>query len=245
LSRVGSITAFAAEASLWLAGAAIVAGAAGAHWDTPSVDLDSLAAQVWPGASPSLVSTYTSRVRASDFQASGSITGTVSVTIGEQKTDGTYSGVFKIKGNDSSATMTMTLGGSKSTGDQVSVGASDYSRTNNGKWTKAARSSTGLSFANLVSGGVTDKGVETHNAQRLHHLALVKPPDAKSLFGDPKMATGTYTVVLWAKDDGTPAGLTVSGSWSEEVSGGPAQSTISLDYSFDALSGVTIEAPTT
>jgi hypothetical protein len=245
LSKVGRITAFAAEASLWLAGAAIIAGAAGAHWDTPSVDVDSLVAQVWPGASPSLVTSYTSKVTASDFQASGSIAGTVSLTVGGQKTDGTYSGAFKIRGGDSSSTMTMTLGGSKSTGDQVSVGGSDYSRTNNGKWTKAARSSTGLSFPRLTAGGLTDKGVETHSGQRLHHLDLVKPPDAKSLFSDPNMATGTYVVVLWAKDDGTPAGLTVSGSWTLQVSGGPAQATISLDYSFDALSGVTIEVPKT
>jgi hypothetical protein len=245
LSKVGGITALAAEASLWLAGAAIIAGAAGAHWDTPSVDVNSLIAQAWPGASPSLVSSYTSKVTASDFQASGSIAGTVSVTISGQKTDGTYSGAFKIKGNDSSSTATMTLGGSKTTGDQVSVGGSDYSRTNNGKWTKTASSSTGLSFTRLTAGGVTDKGVETHNGQRLHHLDLVKQPTAKSLFSDANMATGTYTVVLWAKDDGTPAGMTVSGSWSQEVNSAPAQTTISLDYSFDALSGVTIEAPTT
>jgi hypothetical protein len=245
LSRVGSITAFAAEASLWIAGAAIIAGAAGAHWATPSVDVDSLVAQVWPGASPSLVASYTSKVTASDFQASGSIAGTVSVTSGGQKTDGTYSGTFKIKGSDSSSTMTMTLGGSKSTGDQVSVGGSDYSRTNGGKWTKAARSSTSLSIPGLAAGGVTDKGVETHNSQRLHHLDPLKAPGAKSLFSDPNMATGTYVVVLWAKDDGTPAGLTISGSWSEELNGASAQATISLDYSFDALSGVTIEAPKT
>ncbi len=245
MSKVGSITAFAAEASLWLAGAALIASAAGAHWDTPSVDVNSLIAQAWPGASPSLVSSYTSKVTASDFQVSGSIAGTVSVTIGGQKTDGTYSGAFKIKGNDGSSTMTMTLGGSKSTGDQVSLGGSDYSRTNNGKWTKAARASTGLSFPRLTAGGVTDKGVETHNGQRLHHLNLVKPPDSKSLFGDPNMATGTYTLVLWAKDDGTPAGMTVSGSWSQEATGAPAHATISLDYNFEALSGVTIEAPTT
>jgi len=245
LSRVGSITAFAAEASLWIAGAAIIAGAAGAHWATPSVDVDSLVAQVWPGASPSLVASYTSKVTASDFQASGSIAGTVSVTSGGQKTDGTYSGTFKIKGNDSSSTMTMTVGGSKSTGDQVSVGGSDYSRTNNGAWTKSASSSTGFSFSLLTAGGVTDKGVETHTGQRLHHLDLVKPPNAKSLFSDPNMATGTYVVVLWAKDDGTPAGMTVSGSWSQAVNGASAQETISLDYSFDTLSGVTIEAPKT
>jgi hypothetical protein len=245
LSRVGSITTFAAEASLWIAGAAIIAGAAGAHWDSPSVDVDSLVAQVWPGASPSLVASYTSKVSASDFQAAGSIAGTFSVTVSGQKTDGTYSGVFKIKGNDSSATMTMTAPGSTTTEDEVSVGDSDYTRTNGGKWTKAARSSTSLSIPGLAAGGVTDKGVETHNSQRLHHLAPVKAPGAKSLFSDPNMATGTYVVVLWAKDDGTPAGFTISGSWSEELNGASAQETISLDYNFEALSGVTIEAPKT
>jgi hypothetical protein len=244
LSRLGSITAFAAEASLWLAGAALVAGAAGAHWDMPSVDLDSLAAQVWPGASPSLVFSYTSKISA-DFQASGSIAGTVTVTISGKKVDGTYSGVFKQRGNDGSSTMTMTFPGSTTTGDEVSVGDSVYTRTDGGKWTKQPRSSAGLSFANLVAGGLTDKGVETHNGLRLHHLDPVKPPDTKSLFSSPNMATGTFAVVLWAKDDGTPTGFTVSGSWSEEVDSAPAQSTISLDYNFDALSGVTIEAPTT
>jgi hypothetical protein len=244
LSKVGSITAFAAEASLWLAGAAIVAGAAGAHWDTPSVDAGSLIAQVWPGASPSLVSSYASKVSA-DFQASGSIAGTVSVTISGKTIDGTYSGVFKMDGDDNSATMTLTLPGSTTTDDEVSVGDSDYARTDGGKWAKKARSSTGLSLADFAAGGVTDKGVETHNGQRLHHLDPVKPPDPKLVFSSPAMATGTYVLVLWAKDDGTPAGFTISGSWSEEGNGEPAQTTISLDYSFDALTGVTVEAPTT
>jgi hypothetical protein len=245
LSKVGSITAFAAEASLWLAGAAIVAGAAGAHWDMPSVDAGSLIDKVWPAASPSLVESYTSRVSASDFQASGSIAGTVSVTISGKKVDGTYSGVFKSNGNDSSSTTTLTFPGSTTTSDEVSVGDSTYSRTDGGAWTKKARSSTGLYLAAIATGGVTDKGIETHNGQRLHHLDPVNPPDAKSLLNNPNMTAGTIAVVLWAKDDGTPAGFTISGSWSEEVDGEPAQSTISLDYSFEALSGVTIVAPTT
>ena len=244
MSRVGSITAFAAEASLWIAGAAIIAGAAGAHWGSPSVDVDSLVAQVWPAASPSLVERYASKVSA-DFQASGPVAGTVSVTMSGKTIDGTYSGVFKMKGSDSSTTMTVTFPGSTTTDDEVSVGDSDYTRTNGGKWTKKARSSAGLSIPGLAAGGVTDKGVETHNGKRLHHLDPVKPPDPKSFLSSPNMTAGTYVLVLWAKDDGTPAGVTISGSWSEEVDGAPAQSTISLDYNFEALSGVTIVAPKT
>ncbi len=180
MSKVGSLTAFAAEAAIWLAGAAIVAGAAGAHWDTPSVDLNAL----WPAASPSLVKNFTTTISADDFQASGSAIGTVSVTINGQKIDGTYSGTFKFKGNDSSSTMTMTMAGTKTTNDSVSVGDSDYSRTNGGAWTKTARSATNMSFRVLTAGGVTDKGVELHDGQKLHHLDLVKTPDPKSLFND-------------------------------------------------------------
>jgi hypothetical protein len=244
LSKVGSLTAFAAEASLWLAGAAIVAGAAGAHWDMPSVDAASLIDKVWPAASPSLVERYASKVGA-DFEASGPVAGTISVTISGKTIDGTYSGVFKMKGMDSSSALTVTLAGSTTTSDEVSVGDSDYTRTNGGAWTKKARSSAGLSFGALAADDVTDKGVETHNGQRLHHLDPVKPFDAKSLFSDPNITAGTFAVVLWAEDDGTPAGFTISGSWTEEVDGAPAQTTISLDYTFEALSGVTIVAPET
>ncbi|MGZ6267989.1 MAG: hypothetical protein ACXWNR_05445 [Candidatus Limnocylindrales bacterium] len=239
MSKVGSLTAFAAEASLWLAGAAIVAGAAGAHWDTPSVDLNAL----WPAASPSLVKDFTTTISADDFQASGSVIGTVSVTISGQKIDGTYSGTSKFKGNDSASTITMTMAGTKTTNDSVSVGDSDYSRTNDGAWTKTARSTTGTSFRVLTAEGVTDKGVELHDGQKLHHLDLVKTPDPKSLFKDPTMVNGQYTVVMWAKDDGTPAGMTIAGSYSQDVNGSLAQAAISLDFNFESLSGVTIDAP--
>lgn len=193
--------------------------------------------------SKSLVDNFTAKANASDFQAAGTVTGTVSVTLSGQKMDGSYSGTIKIKGKDSSSTMTMAIAGSTSTSDQVSVGDSDYSRTDGGSWTKTARSTSGLSVTSLIAGGVTDKGVETHNGQQLHHLDPVKAVDAKSIFSDPNMATGSFSVVLWAKDDGTPAGMTIAGSWSQDSNGSPAQATLSLDFNFDTFSGVTIEAP--
>lgn len=54
MSKLGSATAFAAEAALWIAGAALVAGAAGAHWkvDVPNVDLSGLLGST-PSASAS------------------------------------------------------------------------------------------------------------------------------------------------------------------------------------------------
>ena len=71
MSKLGSATTFAAEAALWIAGAALVAGAAGMHWtvDVPNVDLGGLmgsspsaAASVGPGASHSAGAIATSPV---------------------------------------------------------------------------------------------------------------------------------------------------------------------------------------
>jgi hypothetical protein len=65
VSRLGSAIAFGAEAGIWIAGAALIASAAGMHWslDLPSVDLDALtgakssaAASGSPGASLNITS---------------------------------------------------------------------------------------------------------------------------------------------------------------------------------------------
>jgi hypothetical protein len=194
-------------------------------------------------ATPSLVDTYTSKVTTSDFQASGAVAGTISFTLSGQKYDGTYSGSFKMKGKDSSSTMTVAIAGTSSTTDQVSTGDSDYTRVGSGSWTKAPRSPSGMSIPDMVAGGLTDKGVETHNGQQLHRLDPVKAIEGKALFSDPNMSTGTFSVVLWAKDDGAPAGLSISGTWKQDMNGTMTDVTLAVDFDFQDLSGVTIEAP--
>ncbi len=44
VSRLGSAIAFSAEAGIWIAGAALIASAAGMHWsvELPKVDMDAL-----------------------------------------------------------------------------------------------------------------------------------------------------------------------------------------------------------
>ena len=65
MSKLGGVIAFSAEAGIWIAGAALIASAAGMHWrvDLPSVDLDALtgakssaAASGSPGASLNITS---------------------------------------------------------------------------------------------------------------------------------------------------------------------------------------------
>lgn len=245
MGKLGGVTAFAAEASLWIAGAAVVAGAAGAHWSMPSVDVGALIAQSWPGASSTVVKNFTSRITATDFQASGSVAGTMTVTAGSKKFDGTVSGAIKLNGKDSSLTVTTSMAGSKTTNETVSVADSDYERTNGGKWTKSARSSTGLDISSLLSaGGLTDKGVQSHDGRQLHRLETGKPLDPKTVgFGDTSMSNPKFTLTFWATDDGTPAGMTMAGTWTQDMSGTAANASMSLDFNFEKLSGVKIEAP--
>jgi len=44
LSKLGGVIAFSAEAGIWIAGAALIASAAGMHWsvDLPAINLDAL-----------------------------------------------------------------------------------------------------------------------------------------------------------------------------------------------------------
>jgi hypothetical protein len=245
VGKLGGVTAFAAEASLWIAGAAMVAGAAGAHWNMPSVDVGALIAQSWPGASSSLVKNFTSRITASDFQASGPVAGTMTVTAASQKLDGTFAGAIKLSGKDSSLTLTTSMTGSKTTTETVSVGDSDYERTNGGKWTRSARSSTGLDISSFLSAGsLTDKGVQSHGGRQLHRLETGKPLDPKTVgFGDSSMSNPKFTLTFWAKDDGSPAGMMMAGTWTQAMSGAAANATMSLDFNFEKLSGVEIAAP--
>jgi len=51
------------------------------------------------------------------------------------------------------------------------------------------------------------------------------------------------TLTLWAKDDGTPAGMTVAGTYKQTQGEYVADMSLSIDFAFTSYSGVTIEAP--
>ena len=50
---------------------------------------------------------------------------------------------------------------------------------------------------------------------------------------------------FWASADGTPAGVSIQASFDQTILGTPTHETVTLDIRIDALSGVTITAPTT
>lgn len=202
-------------------------------------------------SSKSLVDNFTGKITASDFQASGPITGTLKMTLGGATYDATISGTEKLKGKDSDQSMTTSLAAagttaaSTSTTDTITVGDSTYTRSDNGSWTKEARSDTDITTI-LAAVAIADKGVETHNGQQLHRLDSTKAFDPKLIFSTSSGLTDAkVTLTFWAKDDGTPAGMMIAGTYTQDVNGTPAAVTISLDFNFTSLSGVTIEAPST
>jgi hypothetical protein len=200
--------------------------------------------------SQSLVENFTSKIQADDFQASGPITGSMTMTAGGVTYKATLSGALKIKGKDNAQTMTISLAATdatpatSTTSDSITVGDWTYSRTDGGDWTKQARAATDDVATVLKSVTVTDKGVETHSGQQLHRLESSKPLDPKAFFSDMSgISDASLTLTLWAKDDGTPAGMTVVGTFKQDQSGTLIDVTISVDFAFESLSGVTIEAP--
>jgi hypothetical protein len=201
--------------------------------------------------SKSLVDNFTSKIRADDFQASGPITGSFTMKAQGMTFDVTLSGDLKVKGDDNAQTMTMSMAAtdvtpaSTTTRESISVGDWSYSRDDGGDWTKEARSNDDEDLGSVIKTvTVTDEGVESHYGRQLHRLESAEPLDPEVFFSDTSdVSDADLTLTFWAEDDGTPAGLTVEGTYKQDQSGTLVDVTLTLDYQFESLSGVTIEAP--
>jgi hypothetical protein len=205
-----------------------------------------MVASVAACGSKSLTENFTSKITASDFQTAGTINGTMTVTVAAQKIDATFGGTIKLKGKDSAMTMSTTMIGSTSTTEQITIGDTKYEKGSDGTWKKTTKTASDTGINDLLGSGVTDKGVEAHNGQQLHRLETTKAVDPKAFFGSSSAATMSnvkLSLTFWAKDDGSPAGMTITGTWTQDVSGTAADATMTMDFNFDTLSGVTIEAP--
>ena len=201
--KLGTATAFAAEAALWISGAALIASAAGMSWNvdvsaligsqasasasasrsaSPSATLavESLA----PGASPTMspvVRKFETAISRPNFQYKAKLLVTMAGTVGTTPLQVTESGTISSVGSDESYSYRMTTNGSVTTYDQVYLGDYFYQSVNGGSWTKSARSDSGSSSDvggpgnPLMSTAVAfvDKGPESKNGAHLHRLELV------------------------------------------------------------------------
>ena len=180
MSRLGGATAFAAEASLWIAGAALIAGAAGMHWNvdlqralneltgsTPSAAASAGASpsptasptatgavqSLAPGASPTIspiVAKYQAYVARADYQLKTKYTAVMTATVAGSPYEIDVSGTMSYKAGDGADGERDTLNGTVTTYDYVYMGSVQYTSTNGGAWTKSTRSATSAAAAKLM-----------------------------------------------------------------------------------------------
>jgi hypothetical protein len=265
VSKLGGVTAFSAEAALWIAGAALIAGAAGAHWKLPAVDLSAVTGSkpaasasatavksAEPSGSPNDFAALTKFLRlesSPDFQFEADFTMSESFVYGEVPMSAQITGKYQTKGQDSSSMLSETTMGSTTQDDTVSVGALTYKSTDGKNWTRSERSaSSSSSSSSVVSDGMTftDEGVAARNGVQLHRLKAGPPDLVNQMFsgtGSGASADTAVTFLFWVKDDGELAAIDMSGTMTVLVDETPVKVTLTASYEVTATSGVEIKAP--
>ena len=197
----------------------------------------------------SLVDSFKARIASADFQAQGSVAGSIAVKLVIGSTSGSITGTYQVKGSDSAFSISANVLGMTNTTDMVVVGERSYSRSNGGQWIEGQAS--GKTLQSFVGGGILliDWGVENKFGRLLHRVAVADLSGVDlGTFGI-SVGAGLENVTVdavsfWAEDDGTPAGLTIEASLDQKILGTPSHETVTLDIGIDSLSGVTITAPT-
>jgi len=197
----------------------------------------------------STLDSFKAKVTSSDFQAQGSVVGSIAVALIVGSTTGSITGTFKVKGGDSATSIASKILGITSTNDSIVVGDWAYSRTNAGQWTKGPAS--GKTLQGFVGSGIVliDEGAEAKFGRQLHRLTVADMAGVDlSAFGitaGPGQENLSVTSLsFWAEDDGTPAGLSIGASLDQKILNTPSHEKVTLDISIDTLSGVSIAAPT-
>jgi len=198
----------------------------------------------------STVDSFKAMVTSADFQAGGSVLGSIKVNLVVGSTSGSITGTFMVKGGDSAVSITSKILGISISYDNIVVGGVSYSRSNGGGWSKGQAS--GKTIQSLMSSGIvlTDVGVQTKFGKQLHHLVVANVAGVDlSTFGitaGPDQSNLTLNALsFWAQADGTPAGVSIEASLDQKILGTQSHETVTLDISINSLSGVTITAPKT
>src|SRR5664280_1641257 len=179
MSRLGGAITFSAEAAIWIAGAAIIASAAGMHWnvDLAAIDLNafggsspSAAASVSPapsasasagvaiqssipGSSPTIspiVERYQAYVGRPDYQFKAKFTSVQTATVAGSPWEMDQSGTISYKGGDDIDSHRATINGAVTTYDFVYLGSTQYESKNGAAWTKSARPASDVASTKLL-----------------------------------------------------------------------------------------------
>ena len=260
MGKLGGLTAFTAEAALWVTGAALIASAAGAHWDfDPSGQISRIIAgptaspaqsagpTLAPGASPTIsptVKKFNAFMSSSDGQYKVKLSITGSATLAGQAVSVVESGTSLQSGGNESSSLRTTANGVVTTQDTVSIGGTTYTSDNGRPWEKGARKPSD----NMMDGSTqfVDAGMEIKNGEQLHRLELADTTAFSNSMMKSMGASATnaqFTLTAWVHDDGVPA-LIVAEGWGEmPFNGVTARLTMKMEMRVIPMSGVTITAP--
>ena len=268
--KLGSATAFVAEAALWISGAALIASAAGMSW---SVDVSSLvgsqasaSASVNPSAGPSatiaveslapgtsptmspVAAKFLACVALPDFQIKTKFTMSDIFASGGSATDAEQNGTLSYKNGDDATSFRLTANGTVTAYEVVDVGSASYSRENGGTWKKSAREATDAQSDRLLFAptlAFVDKGVEEKNGAQLHRLEVMDPGSfSKALLRVfPDLTDAQETMTVWVGNDGVPAAYRINGWVQRPDNGVSTRVTDIQEYRVISTSGVTITAP--
>jgi len=165
-------------------------------------------------------------------------------------TEAAITGLFESTGaDDSASTMTIDVDGSTQTTESIRIGTKKWSREDGGVWVldpEPADNAKGLATWLKSLTTLEDTGVETKDGRQLHHLA---PPSAEALTPealglDPAIKDAVIAVDLWAEDDGTPAVMSITVTWSQASGTTTVPVEMALDVDLSGLgAAATISAP--
>jgi hypothetical protein len=267
VGKLGGFTAFAAEAALWVTGAALIASAAGAHWSfdpsaeigkfigpgpTPTVSASPTVPPLAPGASPTIspiVSKYLAIAAQPAFQIRAKFNNDMTFTMSGTAYQMNQNGTLSYKGGDATDSHRETLNGAVNMYDYVYLGQAQYESKNGAAWTKSARPANDIASDKLMFAptmAFADKGVETKNGVQLHRLEVADP----AAFSKAVVQTSTsgatdaqMTYTVWVGDDGIPAAIELAGWEDGMMQGVSVRVTADEQFRIVATSGVTIAAP--
>ncbi len=203
-----------------------------------------------PSVAPSAVdvsAVFVEIITDPDFSGRADIDG----TIGFASIEGEAGGEFEFNGEDTRTEITLTLAGQEQTTETITVDRRGFDRTDGGPWVEEEEpvGDDPQSLAELLGAvsSLEDTGVETRDGRELHHLELPDggeiPAEAMgidtSVLKDPE-----FTMEFFAQPDGTPAILTIVGTWTQAINAQDVDAEMTLDFSFKDLGeDVEIEAP--
>ena len=202
-----------------------------------------------PTATPVPIEELFVRKTRATTSASGTIEGTFTYAFGEREAP--VRGTFAFDGRDSAVLIRTGIGAEQIVTEIVALSGERYTRQGDGPWLKdpgGAPPTSDMQLGRLLGdpAKLERSGHVVRDGRRLHRLTITDVA-AEELqgFGVPAAARGDTRLEFYAEEDGTPAGLGINASWSQELVTGETEVEMRTEYSFQRIPATQrIERPT-